>query len=182
MLAPVKHRGLLATYGDDQAIAQLEHTRQAAERFFLSVRTWRDQQVRGTGRVREPRIVPDVLSEELTKLGSHLRRCAEAQSSDEEKIELTSAAERCSGHAESVTHWLSQGLAGQVYWVESRGERQNRLVLASAPIEVGPALQEHLYSKVPSVIMTSATHSTKSAGVPTPMRYRGLSCGKCGST
>jgi ATP-dependent DNA helicase DinG len=34
-----------------------------------------------------------------------------------------------------------------------------RLELASAPIEVGPALQEHLYSKVPAVILTSATLS-----------------------
>jgi ATP-dependent DNA helicase DinG len=32
-------------------------------------------------------------------------------------------------------------------------------MLASAPIEVGPALQEQLYSKVPTVVMTSATLS-----------------------
>ena len=53
LLAPRQHRGLLASYGDDQAIAQLEHARQAAERFFQSVRVWQDRQgPRGTGRVR----------------------------------------------------------------------------------------------------------------------------------
>ena len=36
--------GLLASYGDDEAIAQLEHARQAAERFFQSVRAWQDRQ------------------------------------------------------------------------------------------------------------------------------------------
>ena len=162
LLAPVKHRGLLATFGDDVAIAQLEHARQASERFFLSVRNWRDQQERGTGRVRQPNIVPDVLSEELVKLASNLQRCADKQSSDEDKIELTSAAETCEGLAGAVTQWLSQELGGQVYWVETRGQR-NRLVLASAPIEVGPALREHLYSKGPTVILTSATLSAGGA-------------------
>jgi ATP-dependent DNA helicase DinG len=39
-----------------------------------------------------------------------------------------------------------------------------RIELASAPIEVGPALEEHLYSKVPTVVMTSATLSVGGRG------------------
>jgi ATP-dependent DNA helicase DinG len=162
LLNPRQHRGLLASYGDDQAIAQLERARQASDRFFLSVRGWQDRQ-RGTGRVREPGIVPNGLSEELTKLASSLARCAHALSSDEERIELTSAADRCTGLSDSVKQWLGQELGGQVYWVETRGERQSRLVLASAPVDVGPALREHLYSKVPTVVMTSATLSAGGA-------------------
>lgn len=169
LLAPRQFRGLLASYGDDQAIAQLEHARQAAERFFQSVRAWQDRQgPRGTGRVREPAIVPNELSEELSKLGSQLTRCAEALTADEEKIELTSAADRCGGFAAALSQWLGQGLDGQVYWVETRGERYRRIVLASAPVEVGPALREHLYAKVPTVIMTSATLS---AGGATGFRH-----------
>ena len=38
--------------------------------------------------------------------------------------ELTSAAERCEGLAAAVKQWLGQELGGQVYWVETRGERQ----------------------------------------------------------
>jgi ATP-dependent DNA helicase DinG len=160
LLAPRQHKGLLASYGDDQAIAQLEHARQASERFFQSVRVWQDRQgPRGTGRVRERGIVANGLSEELTKLGSQLTRRAEAMKSEEEKIELTSAADRCDGFAVAVSQWLEQALDGQVYWVETRGERQSRVVLASAPVEVGPALQQQLYSKVPTVVMTSATLS-----------------------
>ena len=159
LLAPRQHKGLLASYGDDLAIAQLEHARQAADRFFQSVRNWSDRQARGTGRVREPGIVPDVVSEELVKLASHLTRCAGNFSSEEEKIELTSAADRCDGFAVSVQQWLNQALDGQVYWIEMRGERQARVVLASAPVEVGAALQEHLYKKCPTVVMTSATLS-----------------------
>jgi ATP-dependent DNA helicase DinG len=114
---------------------------------------------RATGRVREKGIVADVLSEELTKLASQLTRCALELSAKEEQIELTSAAERCAGLSASISQWLAQALAEQVYWVETRGERQNRVVLASAPIDVGPTLQRMLYAKCPTVVMTSATLS-----------------------
>lgn len=177
LLAPRQFKGLLPSYGDEQAIAQLERARQATERFFQAVRSWQDRQgPRGTGRVREPDIVPNELSEELTKLGSQLTRCAEALTADEEKIELTSAADRCNGYADAVSQWLAQGLDDQVYWVETRGERYSRIVLASAPVEVGPALREHLYSKVPTVVMTSATLSAGGAmGFKHTQRRLGLS-------
>ena len=110
--------------------------------------------------MREPGIVGDVLSEELYKLASNLMRCAIPLASDEQRIEMTSAADRCGVFAESVRYWLKQELGGQVYWIETRGERQNRVVLSSAPIDVGPVLESHLYSKCPTVIMTSATLSS----------------------
>jgi ATP-dependent DNA helicase DinG len=70
--------------------------------------------------------------------------------------------------AQSIKQWLGQELEGQVYWVEASTGRTARLELVSAPIEVGPALQEHLYSQVPTVVMTSATLST---GGPTGFRH-----------
>jgi ATP-dependent DNA helicase DinG len=160
LLHPRQQKGLLASYGDDEAIVQLEHSRQAAERFFQAVRNWMDRQgPRATGRVREAGIVPDLLSEELTKLASQLTRCSQLLKSAEEKIEVTSAAERAAGLSASLVQWLEQGLEGQVYWVETRGERQSRIVLASAPVDIGPAMKKALYSKCPTVIMTSATLS-----------------------
>src|SRR5262249_5588868 len=50
----------------------------------------------------------------------------------------------------------------QVYWLELRGDRAPRVALASAPIEVGPALKQQLYDKVPTAILTSATLSAAS--------------------
>src|SRR5262249_35069759 len=95
----------------------------------------------------------------LKKLASVLDSIAKNHQADEEQIEMTSAAERCRGLAHGLKTWLGQELGGQVYWVELSGERVRRIELASAPIEVGPALEEHLYSKVPTVVMTSATLS-----------------------
>src|SRR6185369_17731873 len=103
-------------------------------------------------------IVADVLSEELVKLASRINAAGE-DLDDEQKIEFTSLAERAGKLAASARAWLGQKLEGQVYWIDLTPGNPNKIDLCSAPIEVGPALHEMLYSKVPSVILTSATLS-----------------------
>lgn len=152
-------RGLLATYGDDESIKQLESTRQASDEFFGAIYTWNASQASKSGRVRERWIVGNQICEELNKLARAIRGCADAWSNEEEKIELTSVAERCEGFALSTDQWLGQKMNEQVYWIELRGEGQTRVVLASAPIDVGKDLKEQLYDVVPTVVMTSATLS-----------------------
>jgi ATP-dependent DNA helicase DinG len=165
LLAPRTHKGILATLGDGDAVTQLETTRQAAEKFFQSVYQWQLAQPKGNGpggaacRVREPNPVPDALSQDLSKLGDTLHELAKGRDSEEERLELTSRGDRLYAMARSVTEWLRQRLDGQVYWVEVKAGRVPRVTLASAPIEVGPALKEQLYDHVPSVILTSATLS-----------------------
>jgi ATP-dependent DNA helicase DinG len=156
---PRHERGLLAFLGTTDSVRLVDAVRFAAGRFFDNVAAWQTNQPRSTGRVRSPHVVSDSVSEELTKLASHLSQIA-AQAQDEgDKIELTAAAGRCHGLAGGIRQWLAQELVDQVYWVEVGGDRSHRVTLASAPIEVGPALQQHLYDKVPTVIQTSATLS-----------------------
>src|SRR5262249_62374568 len=112
-----------------------------------------------TVRVREPNIVADVLSEELKKLATQVDAVAE-NLDDEQKIEFTALSNRCRQLRLALAQWLAQELPGQVYWIETTSNtRGQRIDLLSAPIEVGPALREQLYDKVPTVIMTSATLS-----------------------
>ena len=48
-----------------------------------------------------------------------------------------------------------------VYWIERSFSRSRlRITLSAAPIDVGPILREHLFAKVPTVVMTSATLAT----------------------
>jgi ATP-dependent DNA helicase DinG len=61
--------------------------------------------------------------------------------------------------AQGLRQWLKQELPGQVYWIDTGGEQGQRLSLASAPIDVGPALDEFLFRRVPTVVLTSATLS-----------------------
>ncbi len=171
--SPRQQRGLLSWFGDDDSLRQVEITRGAAEQFFNAVFNWSLRQPRGgrngrggvapplqdSVRVREPGIVPDNLSEELKKLATCVNAVAE-KLDDEQKIEFTAVSGRVLQLALSIKQWLGQELEGQVYWVEASTGRTSRLELVSAPIEVGPALQQHLYSQVPTVVMTSATLST----------------------
>jgi ATP-dependent DNA helicase DinG len=150
-------RGLLAET-DNKAINQVKAARTAAEQFFTDVIMWNIAHGRGTGRVRSPHPVNDPLSEELFKLASAIDEVAKEIDSDEEQIEFTAAATRCNSMGSGLRQWLAQDMADQVYWVEVSGEGK-RITLASAPIHVGKVLEEELFSKVPSVIMTSATLS-----------------------
>jgi ATP-dependent DNA helicase DinG len=158
LYSPRHGRGLLAAFGNQQARHQVDEVRFTAERFFLDILAWHARQPRGSGRVRTPHIVIDSVSEELTKLASTLQQLGDKREAEEEKIELTAAADRCLGLAASIKQWLAQELPEQVYWVDVSGERK-RITLASAPIDVGPALRQQLYDKVPTVVLTSATLS-----------------------
>ncbi|HEY2785057.1 MAG TPA: helicase C-terminal domain-containing protein [Fimbriiglobus sp.] len=160
LLSPKSNKGVLVVHGDGTSHALLETTRMAADRFFQSVHVWIAGEGKGTGRVRQPNPVPDCLSEELVRLAAHLQSIAAGLNADEEKIELTSRADRLTALALATKQWLGQELAGQVYWVDVRQGRFPRVTLASAPIDVGPALKEQLYDKIPTVVLTSATLST----------------------
>jgi ATP-dependent DNA helicase DinG len=165
--------GLLALHGDQESQQQVLSTRAASEEFFGSVLAWREAQGRRGGsrgataeslRVRQPDIVPDVLSGELTNLGGCLERIAERVSSEEEQIEIAAVGRRCLDLATQLKQWLGQQLPGQVYWVDVSGEHHPRVHLSSAPVHVGPALIEQLYTQVPTVVMTSATLSVGGDG------------------
>lgn len=175
LFSPKSGRGLLTALGDEESRDQVAVVRQAAEEFFGQLATWQPSPRSGNGRrnvstraasadtfrVREPILLPAHLSVELHALAHRIQKVAGEVSTDELRIELQAAARRCEGFADLITNWLDQRLENQVYWLErSLGRAQPRIVLASAPIHVGPALREHVFDRIPCVILTSATLST----------------------
>jgi ATP-dependent DNA helicase DinG len=165
---PRSHRGLLTTLATtEDAVKQVQATRQAGERFFPSILAWVNAQPRSgraqarsadSVRVRQPDIVPDILSEELDKLATRIDEVA-GDLEDEQQIEFTALSDRARQLAVLLREWLKQQREGHVYWIDVQTSPSQRLELASAPIEVGPVLREYLYEKGPTVIMTSATLS-----------------------
>jgi ATP-dependent DNA helicase DinG len=153
------NRGLLATHGNARATKQSEAARFAAEAFFDSILEWHESKVSKTGRVRSPYVVQDAFTDELLKLATCLFDLGGQTKSEEIEIEFTAAATRCQALAAGIKSWLEHGLPEQVYWVDVAGAQRRRITLASAPIEVGPALDKMLFSKVPTVVLTSATLS-----------------------
>jgi ATP-dependent DNA helicase DinG len=153
-------RGLLRKHGSVEAIKRVDAVRFAAEAFFDSIAKWHAAKGGRSGRVRSPQVVHDSVSEELFKLTTCLNDLAKKEEREEVQMDLAAAAIKSESLAKSITSWLAQDLADQVYWVEISGsEHRRRVTLASAPIAVGPALRTELFSKVPSVVLTSATLS-----------------------
>ena len=162
-----KAHGLLSLHGDAESWMQVHRTRTAVQHFFNAILDWRRsfelrnkrQGNSDTLRVRESLIVPDLVSEEFKRLAQHLDRLAEGVKKEEEQIELEAAGVRCLDIAARLQAWLGQKLPSQVYWIENSGPRDDRVELASAPIEVGRHLAGDaalFRPQVPSVILTAA--------------------------
>jgi ATP-dependent DNA helicase DinG len=154
------NKGLLVYQHFGEAEQAVMECRHRADGFFQSVDDWIAEHPKGNGRVRESKIVGNPLSDGLEQLAGLLYRKGKELKKPEEKQDYSSAATRLGGLAAEIEDWRTHGVSDAVYWVESsRGKYRKRITLAAAPIDVGPILREHLFQKVPTVVMTSATLS-----------------------
>ncbi len=115
----------------------------------------------GSVRLREPPPVINTLSPMLESLAKLVKQRGDGIDDDNQRQDFTSAADRLKLLAGELENWCVQQMEDAVYWVETRASRQGRTLvsLAAAPINIGPTLQEHLFNKTKSVILTSATLS-----------------------
>ncbi len=155
------NKGLLARPGFREAQEQVIDCYHRAHQYFEDIDQWLAGQEGGNGRVRQPQVIENALSEGLSRLSRIVRQQAKTIKTAEERQDFTAAAARLEGLAEGFDQWNKQQMAEAVYWVETaRTRRGKRISLAATPIDIGPILREHLFNKVPTVIMTSATLAT----------------------
>ncbi|MEX0585957.1 MAG: helicase C-terminal domain-containing protein, partial [Pirellulales bacterium] len=151
------NRGLLVHNKLGNLQQEVERCRVRADRFFGELAEWVAAE-RGNGRVRQPGVVRDTLSPSLASLAKRIRSEGQRIESETEKHDFTAAGNRLEALAGAISDWLAQRQSGSVYWLEATVRRHGtRLMLGSAPIEVGPILERELFSQVRSVILTSAT-------------------------
>jgi ATP-dependent DNA helicase DinG len=151
------NRGLLVHHKLGEAQQEVERCRTRAGDFFDLLYRWAIEQRGGNGRVREPDLVEDCLSEALVVLAKQVRRAGGALAEAEQQ-DFLAASSRLESLSQAVRDWLAQSAADNAYWIEIESKRGlPRVKLAAAPIDVGPVLREELFEKVPSVILTSAT-------------------------
>jgi ATP-dependent DNA helicase DinG len=133
----------------------------ASDEFFGDIYEWTQQQEGSNDRVHTPEIVENRLSPALVQLANQLRSDASDIEVPAERHDLLAAEERLLGLAGEIESWRLQTVPDVVYWIERAWSRKNtpRLTLAAAPVDVGPALRETLYSSVRTVVLTSATLS-----------------------
>jgi ATP-dependent DNA helicase DinG len=163
---PARGKGMLNTLGGaaNDAIRDVEELHQRGENFFERCIQWHQTHGRSNGRVHEAGIVENDLSPKLHDLTLHLKQILPMLKQDEEMSELTSIIGKVGGLAEELDAILAQKLQDAVYWMETAAARGSRRVsLHAAPINIADGLRKHLFEKLPSVVLTSATLCTAAA-------------------
>ncbi len=140
-----------------ESLQLVDRIRFIARDLFDAVQESQRNQAAKNGRFRKPLEIKNEVSPALKELGSMILQLSSDITSEEERIEYTSGAERCSGLADTLNTWLQQGAEDAVYWLETSGQNQQRIKLVSAPIDVGPVLRDELFNKISTVVLTSAT-------------------------
>jgi ATP-dependent DNA helicase DinG len=156
-----KNKGLLVHHklGDAQQV--VNQCRYRADEFFQSVHEHLTYKGEKNGRVSQTDIVPNELSPALDRLAQLVKMHGNKLTEESQRQDFLAAHGRLTAISAELELWRRQKLEFSVYWIESYTRRRGRphVSLVSAPIDVGPALREQLFDKVPSVILTSATLS-----------------------
>ncbi len=150
-------RGLLIHHNLTECQRAVQRLRYQEEDFFTGIAEWQAQHCPSNGRFRQPPKLDNEICRSLKQLAVGIAAGADNLDSEQERIELTAAADRCVGLAETIDTWLGQRIPGAVYWTESTGRSRKRIKLVCSPIEVGPVLREELFNQVKTVVLTSAT-------------------------
>ncbi len=179
-------KGLLVFHNLRKEQQQVDVCRHEADVFFGDLWDWRrrfplphregpgegfptGQQANKPLRVSEPAIVANRLSAQLQLLAEQLQSAGKKRKEETDQQDFIAAHDRLLALAGEIEAWRTQSQTGTVYWLETYESKRGRprVTLAAAPIDVGPAMREQLFDRVPSVILTSATLSV---GRPAPSR------------
>ncbi len=152
-------RGLLFQHTLIDAQRLVARLRFLTDDLFSQVEDWLQVSGLRNGRVRQPLKIENPVSTELHELAQMLRAYGEKLQSEEQQLDMKSAADRLDLLGYSLNSWLTQKEEDAVYWVEITGSKYRNIQLVSSPIDVGPRLRDELFSQVKSVILTSATLS-----------------------
>lgn len=164
LYSPRTRRGLLSL--NDRAKQSVELVADCHERarsFFKRVEHWYDAEGTATNGRCQGGFVDDTLSDKLRALRLDMTRLAQDTDDEDEKFEFQRAATRIGETEAELASFLEASEKDTVYWVEAERNARVRVVLRSAPLNVGPCVKEHLFDRFPSVTLTSATLSTDGA-------------------
>ena len=134
--------------------------RQAVEAFFTHFIEEYGREDRVV-RFYKPPILDNGIYVPMEALRESLKSLEAGLHSEEDRIDVAAAAERCFEFNNTVSAILNQNLPGYVYWIEIvKRKRFTRVVLRGVPIHVAEELHAQVFDKLDRMIMTSATLTT----------------------
>lgn len=157
-----QQKGLLVAHKMPGLMDQVERCRYAASGLFADILDWFENSKSRNGRVHQPDLVRNPLSDPMEQLARKLRAHADAQTNDSDRQDFQSAHDRLLALAGGLREWLAQKSEhDSVYWIETTGNKRgmDRVSLSASPIDIGHTLRKELFQNedIDSVIMTSAT-------------------------
>jgi ATP-dependent DNA helicase DinG len=160
---PRTKRGLL-TRIDHDSIPHLRKlvmaARQAADVFFTQLLEEYGKNDRVL-RFYKPPVLDNGVYVPLEALREALKSFEGGLHSEEDRVDVSSAAERCFEFNNALSAILNQHMRGYVYWLEiSPKKRFHRMVLRGVPIHVAEELHAQVFDKIDRIVMTSATLTT----------------------
>lgn len=160
---PRYRRGLLASVADArQAIHAVESAARTTKDLF---RRLRDVNARGNGSdlALPPNVVDNDLSIALNDLVEELKFVRGKADEEEDRFEINNARDKLQELARDVEDFITQARPGFTYWAETamNGEPDapRPLILRAAPITLAEPFRETMFSRLKSVVLTSATMS-----------------------
>jgi len=161
---PRTHKGLLAYTDANKAVDLVCRVSKEATRFFEKTRAWYEQTKDETKGGCYKNFVDDTISGYLKDLRPELAKLAKQTEDIDEKLEIMRFVDLCTALIQDLESFLTQARVDHVYWVEADPDRTATIRLKNAPLNVGPDVKRCLFDKYDSVILTSATLSTRAAG------------------
>ncbi|RMF44841.1 MAG: helicase [Planctomycetota bacterium] len=162
---PYRERGLFVALEMRRACELVSRAHHLVDQLVFDLDAWMGTEPH-TRRVREPEIVPNMLSPTLDQIRSLVENMADASEDASRRQELLGTASRLEALSGNLNAWFKQADDNLVYWLERVPTRRGdlRMEMHAAPIDVSEAIRTRLLQATPSVVMVSATVSTGRSG------------------
>ena len=157
---PRKGKGLISKKGRPGDLESVDNAATAVGDFFqhlhMGVLGERDRI-----RLMDKGALPMEVFPPLSKVTRNLIELAEASEDESLKLELRDQARRMQGFLTGLSDLVELKDENSVYWVERTGKKNQIIHLRSAPLDIAQVLDEELFKKQSSIVMTSATITRK---------------------
>lgn len=154
---PKRRRGFAMRFNTEELKYLTAKTHKSAEIFFKQAREWLANN--DTKRIKTIGFVQDILTPCLKEMLDCLRHQIKYVQNQEEETEIHSYIKKIRHLKNNIKRTLAQEFEDSVYWVQSDRKRSGLTTINVSPVDVGPLLNQMLFSKPQPIIMTSATLS-----------------------
>ncbi len=153
-----KDRGLLVAPKWANAQQTITRLKDRAELFFGELTEWVEMQKENPLRYTVPGHIPHFLHPELCDADAALKEVLDIEKSDSKGQEISTLKERLYDYALGMQTFLDMSEEEFVYWFETKEQSYgNALAIYGVPIKIDKILDNLLFNRDFTVIMTSAT-------------------------